>query len=79
MCLLLMALNTHPAYKLIILANRDEYYDRPTCPAAFWDEAPFLLAGKDLQGGGTWLGVTRKGRIAAVTNYRDPASVRESA
>ncbi len=79
MCLLLIALKTHPAYKLILLANRDEYYDRPTCPAAFWDDAPFLLAGKDLQGGGTWLGVTRKGRIAAVTNYRDPASVRESA
>jgi uncharacterized protein with NRDE domain len=74
-----MALKTHPAYKLILLANRDEYYDRQTSPAAFWDEAHFLLAGKDLQGGGTWLGVTRKGRIAAVTNYRDPASVRESA
>ena len=79
MCLLLIALKTHPAYELILLANRDEYYDRPTSPAAFWDGAPFLLAGKDLQGGGTWLGITRNGRIAAVTNYRDPASVRESA
>lgn len=79
MCLLLMALNTHPAYRLILLANRDEYYDRQTSPAAFWHESPFLLAGKDLQGGGTWLGITRNGRIAAVTNYRDPASVREGA
>ena len=79
MCLLLIALKTHPAYKLILLANRDEYYDRPTSPAAFWDGAPSVLAGKDLQGGGTWLGVTRRGRIAAVTNYRDPASVREGA
>ena len=79
MCLLLMALNTHPAYRLILLANRDEYYDRQTSPAAFWHESPFLLAGKDLQGGGTWLGITRNGRIAAVTNYRDPSSIKEGA
>lgn len=79
MCLLLIALKTHPAYKLILLANRDEYYNRPTSPAAFWDGAPFLLAGKDLQGGGTWLGITRNGRIAAITNYRDPASVKKNA
>ncbi|MBW1715999.1 MAG: NRDE family protein [Deltaproteobacteria bacterium] len=79
MCVLLIALKTHPAYKLILLANRDEYYERPTSSAAFWDEAPFLLAGKDLQGGGTWLGITRNGRIAAITNYRDPASVNKNA
>jgi uncharacterized protein with NRDE domain len=79
MCLLFIAWKSHPAYELILAANRDEYYDRPTAPAGFWDEAPDLLAGKDLRAGGTWLGITRGGRIAAVTNYRDPASVRPSA
>ena len=74
MCLILLAIKKHPEYKLIIAANRDEYYDRPTAPATFWEDTPDMLAGKDLRAGGTWLGITRNGRIGAITNYRDPAS-----
>lgn len=79
MCLILVALHQHPSYKLILAANRDEYYERPSTPPAFWSEAPEILAGRDLKSGGTWLGITKKGRIAAVTNYRDPASVKSNA
>lgn len=79
MCLILIARDCHPRYRLILAANRDEFHDRPTTPAAFWTHAPQVLAGRDLRGGGTWLGVTRGGRLAAVTNYRDPASLRADA
>jgi uncharacterized protein with NRDE domain len=76
MCLIIVAIDAHPKYKLVIAANRDEFYDRPTAPASFWPDAPQLLAGRDLREGGTWIGVTRAGRIAAVTNYRHPESVK---
>ena len=79
MCLLVVANKFHPTYPLVLVANRDEYYDRPTAPAHFWDDAPELLAGKDLKGGGTWLGITRFGRVAAITNYRDPLNQRPGA
>jgi uncharacterized protein with NRDE domain len=79
MCLLLMALDRHSTYPLILLANRDEYYERATASARFWEEAPSVLAGRDLRAGGTWLGITRNGRIAAVTNYRDPSALKEGA
>ncbi len=70
MCLVLIALVSHPEYRLIVAANRDEFYDRPTAAAAFWSEAPRVLGGRDLRAGGTWFGVAKDGRYAAVTNYR---------
>ncbi len=72
MCLIALAVDTHPAYRLVVAANRDEFYARPTAPAHWWAGAPGVLAGRDLREGGTWIGVTRGGRVAAVTNYRDP-------
>jgi uncharacterized protein with NRDE domain len=79
MCLILFAYKTHPFFDLVLAANRDEFYDRPSSPAAFWEDRPDVLAGRDLKEGGTWLGVTKKGRLAALTNYRDPRSVRPDA
>jgi uncharacterized protein with NRDE domain len=79
MCLILFAWRMHKEFPLILAANRDEFYARPSAPAAFWDDAPDLLAGRDLKRGGTWLGITRAGRLAAVTNYRDPASLKQGA
>ncbi len=72
MCLILLAHGAHPDYPLVIAANRDEYYRRPTAKAAFWQDYPHILAGRDLECMGTWLGVTRQGRFAAITNFRDP-------
>jgi uncharacterized protein with NRDE domain len=73
MCLLVFAHHVARDFPLLIAANRDEFHARPTAVSEFWDEHPELLAGKDLQQGGTWMGITRNGRFAAVTNYRDPA------
>jgi uncharacterized protein with NRDE domain len=79
MCLIVMAYRQHPQYRLIIAANRDEYYRRPTAAAAFWTDCSDVLGGRDLQQMGTWLGITRTGRFAALTNFRDPAAVLPSA
>jgi uncharacterized protein with NRDE domain len=70
MCLIFLAWRRHPDYRLVVAANRDEFYARPTAPAGYWPGEPDVLAGRDLEGGGTWLGVTRAGRFAALTNYR---------
>ena len=72
MCLILFAWQAHPRYPLMVAANREEFHERPTAAAEFWPDSPELLAGRDLQAGGTWLGVTRSGRFAAITNYREP-------
>lgn len=79
MCLILFANEASSRYQLVLAANRDEFYSRPTAPAAFWEEAPDILAGRDLEGGGSWMGVTRSGKIAAVTNFRGAGKVREDA
>ena len=75
MCLILLAIDQHPDYPWIIAANRDEFRQRPTAPLAWWSDHPQILAGRDLTAGGTWMGVTRQGRFAAVTNYRDARCV----
>lgn len=79
MCLILVAWRAHREYPLVVAANRDEYFARRTASADFWADAPHVLAGRDLEAGGTWLGVTRNGRFAALTNYRDPARHRPGA
>ncbi len=79
MCLILFSYCRHPDYPLILAANRDEFLTRPTAPLDFWKDHPTILAGRDLKGGGTWMGVSRSGRFAALTNYRDPASLRPDA
>ena len=70
MCLLVFAFRADPRYALVLAANRDESHSRATRPAGFWDDSPNLLAGKDLQAGGTWLGITTTGRFASITNFR---------
>nr|MCU0405604.1 NRDE family protein [Ignavibacteriaceae bacterium] len=79
MCLIVFANNAHPKYKLVFAANRDEFYNRPSEQADYWTEHPDLLAGKDLQAYGTWMGITRQGRFAAITNFRDLKNHRSDA
>ena len=70
MCLIVLAWRAHDEFPLFVAANRDEFHARPAAPAAFWDDQPQILAGRDLEARGTWMGVSRSGRFAAVTNYR---------
>lgn len=73
MCLIVFAWRPGHAQPLILAANRDEFYARPTLPLAQWEDAPHVYAGRDLEARGTWLGVSADGRFAALTNIRDPS------
>jgi uncharacterized protein with NRDE domain len=79
MCLIVIAWRTHPEIPCLVAANRDEFHARPTAAAHWWTDRTDILAGRDLVAGGTWVGITRNGRFAAVTNYRDPANDRTDA
>jgi len=76
MCLNIFSYKSHPDYKLIIASNRDEFYSRKTETAHFWEDHPDLLAGRDLEHGGTWFGITRQGKFSFITNFRDPKTFR---
>lgn len=73
MCLAVVAWHSHPDFPLVLAANRDEFYSRSTRPASWWGHSVALLAGRDEEGGGTWLGITRGGRMALLTNVRAPS------
>jgi uncharacterized protein with NRDE domain len=79
MCLIFVAWRAHPEFPLVVAANRDEFFARRSAGADFWPDHPDILAGRDLEAGGTWLGIARSGRFAALTNYRDPASHKPAA
>ncbi|MFT5447291.1 MAG: hypothetical protein ACI9DC_002466 [Gammaproteobacteria bacterium] len=79
MCLIYIAHRIDPRYRLVVAANRDEFHARETLPANWWEDAPGVLAGRDLRAGGTWMGVSRSGRFAALTNFRDPLTHRDDA
>ena len=70
MCVLALGWKSHPRWPLVLAGNRDERHDRPAAALARWDEAPEVLGGRDLEAGGTWLGVSERGRLAVVTNLR---------
>ena len=75
MCLIFISFQEHPSYKLIVAANRDEFHRRKTAAADFWKDYPNILGGRDLEANGTWLGVSRSGKISLLTNYRDPQHI----
>ena len=79
MCLIVLAWQAHADYPLVVAANRDEFFARPSLAAAFWPDAPQVLAGRDLEAGGTWLGISRQQRFAALTNYREGGTAQQAA
>jgi uncharacterized protein with NRDE domain len=78
MCLIALSINQHRRFPLVVAANRDEFFERPAAPLGWWGEPP-VLAGRDLQAGGTWLGLNANGRIAMLTNIRRPGTQRDQA
>ncbi|MEM7787913.1 MAG: NRDE family protein [Bacteroidota bacterium] len=78
MCLLLFAVDPRPDVRLVVAANRDEFWARPAAQMTWWADAPNVLAGRDLEAGGTWMGTTHDGRWAALTNVRDPQAPRRA-
>ncbi|SNS78419.1 Uncharacterized conserved protein, contains NRDE domain [Noviherbaspirillum humi] len=79
MCLIVFAWQVVPGTPLVAAANRDEFYDRPAAAAHWWEDSPQVYAGRDLEAGGTWMGITRDGRFAAITNIRAPSERRGDA
>lgn len=79
MCLIFLSLHQHPHYKLIIAGNRDEFYERKTAAADYWTDHPEVLGGRDLEAGGTWMAMTRSGKISMITNYRDLKNLKSNA
>lgn len=78
MCLIVVGWRVNPDFPLVVAANRDEFYARPSAPAGRWPDHPQVLGGRDLEAGGTWLGITESGRFAAVTNVREPGAAQGS-
>ena len=79
MCLIFFSLKQHPTFKLIVAANRDEFYNRKTAEADFWKDYPTIVGGRDLEANGTWMGMTKTGKISMLTNYRDPKNINPNA
>jgi uncharacterized protein with NRDE domain len=78
-CLILLAWRVHPQFPCVLAANRDEFFSRPAVPAQWWSDHPQLLAGRDVLAGGTWLGITKLGRFAGLTNFRQPGAQADTA
>jgi uncharacterized protein with NRDE domain len=79
MCLIFLSIKDHPTYKLVIAANRDEFYQRKTAPASFWEDHPNIVGGRDLEASGTWMAMNKSGKISMVTNYRDLQNINPKA
>ncbi|MFP4476958.1 MAG: NRDE family protein [Desulfatibacillaceae bacterium] len=79
MCIAVFAYKMHPGFPLVLAANRDEFYERPTRAAHYWRDHPYVFGGLDEQEGGTWMAMGQDGRLGLLTNYRDPSSVRDDA